>query len=125
MHLARHQQMLKEATEETRPHVEARIREENPEAFHVVSGVHETLSQRHFQHEPCSPIPMAGFVRAYVPPPPPPTKTETETEAAPLSKDEKEAKANEQKEGVSGKDVEVSAEVEAAAGTDSEPVSVE
>ena len=123
MHLAQHQQMLKEATEETRPQVEVRIRAENPEAFHVLSGEHETLSQRRFQDEPCSLIPMAGFVRAYVPPPPSPT--ETETEAAPPSKDEKEAKANEQREGAPGKDVEVSAEVKAAAGTDSEPVSVE
>ncbi|WP_061176008.1 hypothetical protein [Caballeronia pedi] len=60
--------MLKQATPETIKVVEEKIRQENPEAFHVETGEHETLSKRTFMDEPCHPLPMAGFCYGYQPP---------------------------------------------------------
>ncbi|MDR5756480.1 hypothetical protein [Caballeronia sp. LZ035] len=82
MHLERHRKMLMEASKEAVPAVVAQIKREKPEALHVLSGKYETLSQRNFHDQPVSEIPMASFVRAFVPPPPP-----TKTDAAPSSEE--------------------------------------
>lgn len=61
MHLARHEQMLKQANSETLTAVIQQLKEERPAAFHVESGKDETLSQRRFAFEPFHSLPMAGF----------------------------------------------------------------
>lgn len=57
----RHQQMLKNATDETLAEIVEQLKMECPEAFHVETGENETLSQRRFAYEPVMPLPMASF----------------------------------------------------------------
>lgn len=61
MHLPQHQQMLKEANSETLYAVVEHLKKDRPAAFHVESGIDETLSQRRLAYEPATALPMAGF----------------------------------------------------------------
>jgi len=70
MHLPEHQKLLQAATPATLDAVIARIREENPKAFHVdlyTPDQPETLTTRVFHDQPARPTLMKGFIKHYVP----------------------------------------------------------
>lgn len=69
MHLPHHQKLLQQTEADNLDSVIARIRAENPAAFHVehdTPDARDTASTRVFMDQPVRPLPMKGFIRHYV-----------------------------------------------------------